>query len=73
MLNKSASLTRDIKGLDKKTPRELFKAAVIYVGQGQTDELQLLNNEVGSDDYSEFVNSLGWMVSISLVNMTGTG
>lgn len=62
MLTKSSSLIRDIKGLDRKTSRQLFKAALIYVGKEQEDEQSILNNSVGSRQYQEFVDTLGWSV-----------
>ena len=56
---------RDIKGLDKKTSRELFKAAVLYVKPGQEDECEILHNSQGSEEYDRFLSSMGWEVPIS--------
>ena len=67
MLNKGPSLVRDIKGLDQKASRELFKAAVIYVGKNQEDENAVLNNSRGSAEYDEFVKSLGWKVNYFMI------
>jgi hypothetical protein len=65
LLNKSSSLNRDIKGLDRKFSRELIKLAVIYVGQSQNEESVLLRNDSGSKIYEEFVSSLGWLVDLN--------
>ena len=62
ILKKGSNLLRDIKGLDKKTSRELFKAAVLYVKPGQEDEGEILQNPQGSFEYDNFLSSMGWEV-----------
>ena len=42
--------------------RETHKIAIIYIGPGQQDKQTILSNEIGSNDYESFVNSLGWNV-----------
>ncbi len=66
ILKKSSNLLRDIKGLDKKTSRELFKAAVLYVKTGQDDEYDILNNPQGSAEYEQFLLSMGWEVRLPI-------
>ncbi len=63
VLKKSPNLLRDIKGLDKKTSRELFKAAVLYIKPEQEDEQEILLNDRGSEEYENFLSSLGWEVN----------
>ena len=47
--------------------RETHKIAIIYIGPGQQDKNTILSNEIGSEDYEEFLNSIAWTVIISLV------
>ncbi|KAJ2993016.1 Ral GTPase-activating protein subunit alpha-2 [Globomyces sp. JEL0801] len=63
LLQKSTNLLRDIKGLDRKSCREVAKFAVVYVGPGQEDEYSIFRNITGSIEYDEFVSSLGWEVA----------
>ncbi|KAI8993599.1 hypothetical protein BDB01DRAFT_847455 [Pilobolus umbonatus] len=65
MLNKSHTLYRDLRGLDRKPARENMKIALLYVGLGQEDEASILQNDRGSDRYNSFVNSLGWDINIA--------
>ena len=44
--------------------REQIKLAVVYVGRGQEREAEILANTEGSQDYEEFVASLGWPVRV---------
>ncbi|KAF9098514.1 Ral GTPase-activating protein subunit alpha-2 [Mortierella sp. AD031] len=64
LLNPSASLERDLKSLDKKSGRETFKIAVIYVAAGQEGEQAILLNSKGSAAYNRFVQDLGWEVEL---------
>ncbi|KAI8895011.1 hypothetical protein BC833DRAFT_602787 [Globomyces pollinis-pini] len=64
LLQKSTNLLRDIKGLDRKSCREVAKFAVVYVGPGQEDEYSIFRNITGSIEYDEFVSSLGWEIDI---------
>ncbi|ORY49997.1 hypothetical protein BCR33DRAFT_734729 [Rhizoclosmatium globosum] len=61
-VSKSSSLSRDIRGIDKKYGREIIKVALIYVAPGQEDETNILRNHDASLEYREFVTSLGWEV-----------
>ncbi|KAJ3229527.1 Ral GTPase-activating protein subunit alpha-2, partial [Chytriomyces hyalinus] len=53
--SKTASLGRDLRGLDKKFGRETIKVAIIYVGPGQEDETSILRNQNASNEYKQFV------------------
>ncbi|KAF9325237.1 Ral GTPase-activating protein subunit alpha-1 [Podila minutissima] len=65
LLNQSASLTRDLKSLDKRSGRETFKIALLYVGPGQESEQSILHNHCGSAAYNKFVRDLGWQVDLA--------
>ncbi|GES98608.1 ral GTPase-activating protein subunit alpha-2-like [Rhizophagus clarus] len=65
VLNKGSTLFRDIRLLDKKHAREVFKFALLYVGPGQEDEQSILHNTSGSEKYNEFVQSLGWEIDLT--------
>ncbi|KAF9571934.1 Ral GTPase-activating protein subunit alpha-2 [Mortierella alpina] len=65
LLNPSASLDRDLKSLDKKSGRETFKIAILYVAQGQEGEQAILRNSKGSAAYNRFVQDLGWEVDLA--------
>ncbi|CAB4411161.1 unnamed protein product [Rhizophagus irregularis] len=65
MLDKGPALYRDIRLLDKKYSRECIKVALLYVGSGQEDEQSILHNTNGSNEYDEFVTSLGWEIDLA--------
>ncbi|KAG0030462.1 Ral GTPase-activating protein subunit alpha-1 [Podila clonocystis] len=65
LLNQSASLTRDLKSLDKRSGRETFKIALLYVELGQEGEQSILHNHCGSPAYNRFVRDLGWQVDLA--------
>ena len=64
-LQKSPTLLRDLKGLDKKPSRENYKFALIYVKNGQEDEHSIFKNTQGSQLYLDFIETLGWWVDLS--------
>ncbi|KAG0348001.1 Ral GTPase-activating protein subunit alpha-2 [Podila humilis] len=64
LLGQSASLMRDLASLDKRSGRETFKVALLYVGPGQEGEQVILHNQCGSEAYNRFVNDLGWQVDL---------
>ena len=45
--------------------RETHKIAIIYIGPGQQDKNAILSNEIGSEDYEAFLNSIAWTVIIT--------
>ncbi|KAI8978510.1 hypothetical protein BDB01DRAFT_800201 [Pilobolus umbonatus] len=50
---------RSIATFDRIPVVEFHKIGVLYVGQGQTNELEILANTYGSPDYVRFLNVLG--------------
>ncbi|ORZ10641.1 hypothetical protein BCR41DRAFT_324938 [Lobosporangium transversale] len=65
LLNQTASLNRDLISLDKKSGRETFKIAILYVAAGQEGEKMILHNSKGSTAYDRFVHDLGWEVDLA--------
>ena len=65
LLQLTSGCIRDMKELDRKFCREVIKIALIYVGPGQEDERHILRNQSGSEDYHNFVGSLGWPIEIT--------
>ena len=45
--------------------REQYKIAVLYIGPGQSDRDAILHNTMGSADFTELIEGLGWTVSLS--------
>lgn len=66
VLSQSGGLLRDLKGLDKKPPRETIKVALVYVGPGQEEELSILANDLNSvsPDYLQFREALAVRVDL---------
>ncbi|KAJ6253237.1 rho gtpase-activating protein [Anaeramoeba flamelloides] len=52
--------------LDKKPTRATHKIAVIYVGKGQKNANEILQNTKGSPDFEEFINGLGWKINLKM-------
>lgn len=48
--------------------RDTYTAAVLFQGAGQTSEDEIFENSSGSADYREFLESLGWMVSVFFIH-----
>ncbi|KAG0225719.1 Ral GTPase-activating protein subunit alpha-1 [Mortierella sp. GBA43] len=65
LLSKSAYLDREIMTLDKKSGRETFKIALLYIAAGQEGEHIILRNSSGSPAYNRFVQDLGWEVDLA--------
>ncbi|OAX77948.1 hypothetical protein ACJ72_07748 [Emergomyces africanus] len=55
---------RAISSFDRNDIVDGHKIGVIYIGEGQTKEAEILANEAGSPDYDYFLSGLGTKVSI---------
>lgn len=44
---------------------------MIYIGPGQQDKQAILSNEIGSQDYEDFLDSLAWNVSQFYISENG--
>ncbi|KAJ2717310.1 hypothetical protein H4R19_000062 [Coemansia spiralis] len=66
-LQVTESLEREIRSLGRIHARETVKLALFYVGPGQWSEAEILSNTRAdtSLSYRNFVQSLGWPVSLA--------
>eukprot|EP01133_Synstelium_polycarpum_P016306 gene16306-19394_t len=63
-LDSTLKLGRALQQLDITPSREILKIGVIYVGEGQDDQRDILHNDAGSPLYESFVDGLGWPVDL---------
>eukprot|EP01119_Soliformovum_irregulare_P013034 TRINITY_DN3433_c0_g4_i1.p1 TRINITY_DN3433_c0_g4~~TRINITY_DN3433_c0_g4_i1.p1 ORF type:complete len:1246 (+),score=344.03 TRINITY_DN3433_c0_g4_i1:113-3850(+) len=65
-LEQGSSFFSTLKTLDAMPERYCQKVSVLYVGQGQKSDQEILANfGVGSLEYREFVSGLGWGVNVN--------
>ena len=55
---------RALAALDKHPTVDGYKMGVIYVSEGQDDEVPILSNNMGSPDFNDFLAGLGTQVSL---------
>ncbi|RDA86590.1 hypothetical protein CP532_5999 [Ophiocordyceps camponoti-leonardi (nom. inval.)] len=55
---------RAIRVFDRNSSLDGHKVGVIYIGEGQTQEADILANVSGSKDYLEFLNNLGTLTKL---------
>ncbi|KAF2755114.1 hypothetical protein EJ05DRAFT_513429 [Pseudovirgaria hyperparasitica] len=55
---------RAITTFDRNPTVDSLKVGVVYVGYGQTNETEILNNVIGSPDYTSFLDDLGTLVRL---------
>ena len=55
---------RAIRVFDRNSTVDGHKVGVIYIGEGQTEELDILANVSGSSDYVDFLNNLGTLTKL---------
>lgn len=53
------AVDRAIRVFDRSSSLDGHKVGVVYIGEGQTEEAEILANVSGSSDYIEFLNNLG--------------
>ncbi|OAA66084.1 tuberin [Cordyceps fumosorosea ARSEF 2679] len=58
------AVDRAIRVFDRSSSLDGHKVGVIYIGEGQTDEAEILANMSGSSDYIEFLNNLGTLTRL---------
>lgn len=58
-LKPSPELDRAMQFLDRVPGLDSHKAGIVYVGEGQTDENEILQNSSGSPDFWDLINLLG--------------
>ncbi|KAL7949063.1 tuberin [Trichoderma barbatum] len=64
---------RTIKVFDRLSSLDGHKVGVIYIGEGQTEEAEILANVSGSGDYIEFLNDLGTLTKLKGANFNTQG
>jgi len=55
---------RALAAFDRSPTVDGHKVGVIYIGEGQTDEREILFNVMGSADYTAFIGDLGTLVRL---------
>jgi hypothetical protein len=55
---------RALTAFDRNPTVDGYKMGVIYVGDGQDDEVSILSNTIGSPDFNDFLNGLGTRVPL---------
>lgn len=55
---------RAIRMFDRNSTVDGHKVGVIYVGEGQTSEVEILANTHGSNEYAEFLDQLGTLTGL---------
>lgn len=63
------STRRSLAIFDRTSPIDFFKCGLIYIGEKQTEQVEILSNVSGSPDYNSLIAGLG--KSISLANHRG--
>ncbi|EHK27340.1 uncharacterized protein TRIVIDRAFT_33609 [Trichoderma virens Gv29-8] len=64
---------RTIRVFDRLSSLDGHKVGVIYIGEGQTEEAEILANVSGSGDYIEFLNNLGTLTKLKGANFNTQG
>lgn len=64
---------RAIRVFDRNSTVDGHKVGVIYIGEGQTEEVDILANVSGSTDYIEFLNNLGTLTRLKGANFNTQG
>ncbi|KAK6199363.1 tuberous sclerosis 2 protein [Scheffersomyces amazonensis] len=57
-------ILRALNVLDRIPTVEFHKIGIIYIGNGQTSELEVLTNKIGSRSYQNFLNKIGDLVKL---------
>ncbi|KAK0659447.1 hypothetical protein QBC41DRAFT_47338 [Cercophora samala] len=58
------AVNRAIRIFDRNSTVDGHKVGVIYIGEGQTQETEILANRIGSPDYLEFLKGLGVLTKL---------
>ncbi|RDW70292.1 hypothetical protein BP5796_08689 [Coleophoma crateriformis] len=57
-------MRRAISAFDRNSTVDGHKVGVIYIGEGQTNEVDILANVIGSSDYTELLTGLGTLTKL---------
>ncbi|RFU25679.1 hypothetical protein B7463_g10662, partial [Scytalidium lignicola] len=58
------AIRRAVASLDRSFTVDGHKVGVIYIGENQTDEVEILSNVMGSSDYTDFLTRLGTLTRL---------
>lgn len=58
------AIDRAIRVFDRNSSVDSHKVGVIYIGEEQSSEAEILANVCGSSDYTEFLNNLGTLTKL---------
>lgn len=72
-LPKDAVVDRAIKAFDRNFIVDGHKVGVIYIGENQTQEVDILANIMGSSDYTKFLSGLGTLTKLKGANFNTQG
>ncbi|PFH56974.1 hypothetical protein XA68_15682 [Ophiocordyceps unilateralis] len=64
---------RAIRVFDRNSSLDGHKVGVIYIGEGQTQEVDILANVSGSKDYVKFLNNLGTLTKLKGAKLNTQG
>jgi hypothetical protein len=67
------AMNRAIRTFDRNDIVDGHKVGIVYVGEGQTGEIEILANTYGSDDYNDFLEGLGTKVPLEGVKFNKQG
>ncbi|KAK3493993.1 hypothetical protein B0T13DRAFT_449864 [Neurospora crassa] len=67
------AVDRAIRLFDRNSAVDGHKVGVIYIGEGQTDEVEILANTIGGPDYHEFLDGLGVLTRLKGANFNTQG
>ncbi|CZT10477.1 related to TUBERIN [Rhynchosporium agropyri] len=63
-LPNNEDMERAVKGFNRLFTVDGHKVGVIYIGENQTNEIEILSNIQGSSDYTEFLSGLGTLTKL---------
>ncbi|KAL2067983.1 hypothetical protein VTL71DRAFT_16081 [Oculimacula yallundae] len=63
-LPNNEDMERAVKGFNRLFTVDGHKVGVIYIGENQTNEIDILSNIQGSSDYTEFLSRLGTLTKL---------
>ncbi|EME47643.1 hypothetical protein DOTSEDRAFT_69560 [Dothistroma septosporum NZE10] len=67
------AVTRAIKSVDRTSALDSHKAGIIFVGEEQTTEAEILLNQSGTPDYREFLEDMGSVRSLKCATWNAQG
>ncbi|KAF4628791.1 hypothetical protein G7Y89_g9364 [Cudoniella acicularis] len=66
-------MERAVKAFDRNFTVDGHKVGVIYIGENQTQEVEILANILGSSDYTDFLSGLGTLTKLQGANFNTQG